>query len=592
MNPLALKSMDDLKIIADYPLSNAIPERDYFLQQERGDDLEKYYPLGYGVEKVYIAELNGKKLLMQKGKSDFYLIADVHNFGFSLVHYILHTDNRKVRLSDSLPIQQLFHYKEEFTMEASLGGLTRLNLNSQLNKGDSSTGYNAVQAGQQEQQQLMQGTGITSSAKVNNAQLKDLATAFGYVIGYISPNGPQLRMQLKKTTTKKQDSSRTESYSIVAVESKPSKATRVLAALPKGICMKGGQLASASEIQSGDFDFDADNTDLAYFCWQEKTAIAYIGVLGQKLPEYAPTHTGNKSHPTPREILTNKAEDLGYVIIVARENKKQGQSSDNKYNWYLKSTARRSLYTPTNFLPLKQFEHTSIECKTEEDVYRLNRVAFSNLDNNTAKGKLQNRLELACTNCPQLIFKRNYEFMQDGQKKEIKDAIGSSFFMVGEKMEVKSKVKNGDKEEEVVKEYPKTSLTYIPWHATNIKGVTPEAKAVTQILNKKFEQQKNGNIRPKNITIDFSETYGDNKYNKYWKPYEAFIKTITPCISIDGLKNLTAKDNKRKQFSQKAWSKDIENSFMLLTKHKDVIADHDAIVQNFSKEALIAKYSN
>lgn len=588
--------MDDLQIIAEYPLSNAIPERDYFLQQEKGDNLEKYYPLGYGADKVYLAELNGKKLLLQKGKSDFYLITDVHNFGFSLVHYILHTDNRKVRLSDSLPIQQLFHYKEEFDMATTaLERLNRMGLNARLGEGDTEVSYDAVQNGQQVQpmqQQPMQGTGITTSSKVDTTQLKELATAFGYIIGYISPNGPQLRMQLRKTTTKKQDSSKTESYSIVAVESKPSKATRVLAALPKGICMKGGQLASATEIQSGDFDFDSDNTDLAYFCWQEKTAIAYIGVLGKRLPEYAPTHTDSKSHPDPRDILMNKVDNLGYVQIVARENKKKDKTSDNLYNWYLKSTARRSLYTPKNFLPLKQFEHISIECKTEEDVYRLNEIAFGSLNNKVRDGE-NNRLDTACTHCPQLIFKRNYELMQDGQKTVVKDAICSSFFMVGEKMEVKTKVKNAEgKEEDVVREYPKASLTYIPWHATNIKGITPEAKPVTQILNKNKEITKQGSTRFKNIAIEFERTYGDNKYSKYWKPYENFIKTIAPCISVDGLKSLTAKDNNRKQFNQKPWSKDIENSFLLLTKHKDVVADHDAIVQNFSKEALIAKYGN
>ena len=345
MNPLTLKSLDDLQIITEYSLSNALPERDYFLQQEKGGDLSKLYPLGYGAESVYIASYKGKKLLMQIGKSDLYIITDVPNFGFSLVHYILHTDNKMVRLADSLPIQQLFHYKEEINM-SELGNLTKMSLGRQIGKEDNSNTYQAVQGAQQQQQtmqaQTIQGTGIASSTKATEAQVKAMAMGFGYVIGYISPSGPQIRMQLKKTTKKKQNSSiATTDYSLIATETKPAKALRVLGALPKGICMKGDQPASASDIQRGDFDFDEDNTDLAYFCWQEQTAIAYIGAIGSLLPEFAPTHTGS-AHPEPKEILTNKADTLGFVHLVARENKNATTTDGDNVKWYLKSTARRT----------------------------------------------------------------------------------------------------------------------------------------------------------------------------------------------------------------------------------------------------------
>ena len=90
--------MDDLQIIENYPVSNALSERDYFLRQSEGSNVDGFYPLGYGVDSVHIATFQGRKLLMQKGKSDLYLITDDPKYGYRLLHYILNNDNKKVRL--------------------------------------------------------------------------------------------------------------------------------------------------------------------------------------------------------------------------------------------------------------------------------------------------------------------------------------------------------------------------------------------------------------------------------------------------------------------------------------------------------------
>lgn len=597
MNPLDLKSIDDLQIIKDCPISNALSERDYFLRQSEGSNVDGFYPLGYGVDSVYIATFQGRKLLMQKGKSDLYLITDVPKFGFSLLHYILHTDNKKVRLSNSLPIQQLFYYKEEQIMN-TLSSLNKMSVTSQLNSNNNQQSYQPVQSAPQQQQpqavQPIQGTGMASATSVTKTQIASLAKACGYVIGYIAPVGPQIKMQLHKQTKKQTNSSITDTtYSIIAVESKPTKPIRILAALPKGVCMKDGRPASAEEILSCNIDYDASNTDLAYFCWQNDTAVAYIGAVGRVLPEYAPTHTNNKKHYAPGDILANKVPDMGYVEIVSRQNKSQNASSSDEYKWSLKSTIRRTLYTPNNFLPLKQLEHIPVKCNTMEDVHKINKIAFGSLKNK-GKNNEPSRLETAYIECPQVIYERNYTLTVDGKEETVR-GIGSAFFMLGEvdtfDIPTKEKDENG-KPKTITKSYGKASLAYKPWYATSVKGASPETKTVTHIVNKNFEATKSdpSKERAKNIPIEFSKTYGDGKYNKYWSPFKDFLTMIAPCISIDELKSLTTRDSKRNSMAKAAWSNDIQESFLKLTRQENVISDHEALAQKYATEQLRASF--
>lgn len=479
-----------------------------------------------------------------------------------------------------------------------LENLSKMSLEAQLGGNGTSTGFQPIPARQVQQQtmqplqpQEMQGTGMASVGNASKSQIKSLATACGYVFGYIAPLGPQLRMQLKKTTKKKTETTPAETtYSIVATEAKPTKPLRVLAALPKGICMKDGRPASPEEIFNCNIDYNGSDTDLAYFCWQNDTAVAYIGAVGNQLPEYAPTHTGDKQHYSPKDILANKVPNMGYVQIVSRQSKNLTIANGDDIKWSLKSTARRTLYTPNNFVPLKQLEHISTKCNSVEDARKLNNIAFGSLGLSTIKGSSTTRLQLAFNECPQVIYKRKYTIVEDGNE-TVEEGIGSIYFMYGETDT--GEIDTHEKDEKgnpimATKTYGKTQLSYIPWYATSAKGSSPETKTVTQIVNKDFQANKsNPNVkRPKNIYIELAKTYGDNKYNKIWNQYKPFIDLIAPCISIDELKNMKTRDNKRNNTANAAWSADIQQSFLKLTKNETVMSDHEALAQKYATDQL------
>ncbi len=583
MNPLDFKNLDDIKILSKYALNNVLPEKEYFTMQDSGKDMSDFIPLGENIDKIHIGSFQGENLIIQQGKSDIYLITDVNKFGFSMVHYILQHDNKKVTLSNSLPIKQLFTNKEVSFMNntnvGNLAGLAKLNLNSQVGSQQQES-YQATQPVAAQQPAYVAppvnqvGTGMAHSSNVSRSQIATVARAFGYVIGYITQTGPQIKMKLAKTSTKKQGSSTAEvSYSIQAVESKPSKPIRVLAALPKGICMKEGRPASADEIYSCNIDFNDKDTDLAYFSWKQHTAVAFIGAVGKALPEFAPTHNDARAHYNPKDILENKV-NMGYVEIVSRENRRRDRGNGEDYLWSLKSTARRSLFTPNNYLPLKQFQHIPIKCSNDLDAYNLNKIAFGGLDKKVPHTSVT-RLETAYSECPQTIYKREYVLTEDGKEVK-KDGIGSIYFMAGESDKV------GDTE------HPKSVLNYTPWYATAEKGKTAETKPVTRIVNKVEKASKSDptKVSLRNVYITFAADYGVGAHKGEWKQYESFIRYIEPCISVDEIKALTSKDSSRGVIGGQQWSTDIQNSFLKLAKSSEVMSDHEAVAQKYSRDQL------
>lgn len=65
---------------------------------------------------------------------------------------------------------------------------------------------------------------------------------------------------------------------------------------------------------------------------------------------------------------------------------------------------------------------------------------------------------------------------------------------------------------------------------------------------------------------------------------------IAPCVSIDELKSLTTRDSKRNSMAKAAWSQDIQESFLKLTRQENVISDHEALAQKYATEQLRASF--
>lgn len=566
MNPLNLKSFNEIQILGEVTDLTLIPEEEFFALQKNDIYKENSIPLGSNAQVVFYGKLFGQNAIIEQGNQDLYIITNVENFGMALLHYILDNVNLEIELSNTLPLKKIFNiHKEVLSMAGSLREM--------INQGKAGAPPQGTNNGQQfdyynEQTQQETGGGIVQKKAVDLTKLTYFTRRYGYVLGYVCNVGPAISMTLKKTKVKNKTTNQEDiNYNVVATQSKPSKVIRVLTAIPKGSCFKNGMPATPDDIYNGDIDFNEDDKDLIYFSWKPETAIAYIGALGKALPEYGPTH-GARDHYKAEDILDNKP-DVGFVEIVTRQNKRKDRKQGEDLIWSLKSTKRRTLFTPGNFIPLKIVKHIPTKCATAADAMNINKIAFSHWTKRVANSN-ESRLELALNHTSSLIFKREYVIGEGKDAKKV-EGIGSVYFMESDT------IKLGDSE------VPRVQPSYIPWYTITKRGETPVTSPVTMIANKiESTSKEKKTVRYVNdyLTIESVTESG-------YKEYKPFLNYVERCMTIDELKAL-AKERKRAVPGGGSWDPNTKTSYQSFIHKSAVANDVEAIVHRYSKNQVLA----
>ena len=558
MKPLELKSLTQVQIFDEVEGYDLVDEDEFFALQKSSIYKENTLPLGKFATSANYAKVGEEMVILERGKRDIYIIADVENFGMSMLHYISNNVSLAVELVSSLPLRKLFYItKEVLRMANENNGTLRAML---LNNGGA-----PVPPAAPEMEQYAPGTGITQKAPVDQAKLQYFARKYGHVLGYIVNQGPQISMTLKKIKEKDKD----DRYEIRATQSKPSKALSVLFALPKGCCMKNGALARPLEIENGDFDYDESNTELLYNFLPPQAAAAYIGALGKALPEYGPTH-GAKEHYDAKDILNN-APGVGFVETIARQNKKKNRAQGEDFIWTLKSTERRTLFCEHNFIPLKQAKHISVQCKTAADAMNVNTIAFGYWTKK-APNSNDTRLDLAMSHVSSQIFTRQYE-IKDGDKVKTVDGIGSVYFAEKATIALADGV-----------EVPRTPISYTPWNAVAKRG---EKATVTEPLKEiVFKKEVTSEKSKKTRYVNDYLTVADSLNAPEFKPYHTFLKYVELCMTQDELKGML-KTSSRKAPGGGAWEPNVKASYNRLLADGKVNQDIDEMIHRYSRNQIL-----
>ena len=344
------------------------------------------------------------------------------------------------------------------------------------------------------------------STGVSLTAITATARQFGYVAGYVVPNAPRTAITPRKT--------KDGSYTLTPTETKPGKPKYVLMALPSQCVRKNHGMATISDIQSGQVDFNAyPQGELTKYAFPYYTAISYIDALGGRLPEYAPTTVpGQHKHWTPSEIV-NGGSNVNFVYTKSSTSHKKGSIAATM-NFHLKSTsARGSLYTPSNIFPLAVYDHVKVGCRNEKEAWNSNKHAFGYLRyNKGAKNKDISRLQELLTELPSMLWLRQYEV--DGQK--IDDGICSVFFLP-------PNVTKNDQDVNVKHLQP----TYVPWHV-NRRGadVTDAFQPLTSVVKRDVVVKPNSEGKDVSRAPVVRTSYEANPNHPGFRPYEDFRKLI------------------------------------------------------------------
>lgn len=568
MKPLDIKSMEQFEILGE---AHDIPTMDadeYFALQKQGIYKEDVIPLGKNTYEILYGKIDGEEVLIERGNTDVYIIGEAENFGIAMLHYVYNNVSLEMVPESTLPLRKIFntHIRRLCQMSNSnASSLRAMMLDAQPNTAGT------VAAAQQTppMEEPGYGSGITPKKAVDMKRLAYFTRKYGYVLGYICNVSPAITMSFKKLKVNDNPTgTNTDRYDIIAKQSKPSKIVRVLVAIPRGCCMKNNNLASPEAIYTGDIDFDDTATDLVYLRWQPETAISYIGALGKALPEYGPTH-GEKEHFSPEDILNNNPK-VGFVEIVTRRNKRKDRTQGDDFIWSLKSSKRRCLFTPGNYIPLKLVNHVSTACRTADEAYQINKTAFSHWSKKAAHSN-DSKLDLALSHTSSLIFMRQYE-LQDGEGTKTVDGIGSVYFMESDSIKLSDGV-----------EVPRMPLSYVPWYSIARRGEkAPATSPVTMIAAKKeviSEKSKKTRFVNDYTTIESVDTAA-------YKEYRDFLREVERCMTIDELKSLV-KERKRSTPGSTVWDANIRTSYTSLIRKDSVMEDVEAIMNRYSRDQVL-----
>lgn len=420
IEPLNLKNISQILFQEDIDSKYAVEEKHFFALDSVAANSPGTFPICPNANKICRAKLGGDNIIVSMSNEKLYLIGEVLNFGFGLCRYIFDSTKGHLRLFSDFPFKKIISFKEDFSMGLDLS--TVLQNAGTYNQYANSDGGTAPENSTPNQAPTAENAAPTSGG-VQSYQNKQLmiksaqmfAQGHGYVTGYIVKTGPIKTLRYKK----KPDSTKSpqKSAEFLPVETRPSTPVAVAMSLPKGILFKeDGSLAGPTDFINGNFAFDQHGTELVHFVNKVDTAISIIGAIGDRIPEYAPTHTAKGGqHPSASGIISGK-ESVSYVTL-----KTVHRNDTTKFS-LATTEKKRGLFTTKNFFPLKLARHVSTTFKdnaTMDEIIAFNKMVLSPFtyvkDSNTTD---EMKILTIQRECPNLLYK-HVILSKDAEGKEV-----------------------------------------------------------------------------------------------------------------------------------------------------------------------------
>lgn len=540
-----------------------IPEEQFFKMQSEGRDTGNYLPLPLGVTRWNDALYMDKDVLFAEADGHLYVIADDDKQGLALFHYMYANENDSVyRYSNNLPCRSIKIRKDKIFMNA-LAEMARNAGNARGMVG--MPGMNPMDLNPNAG--FVAGDGISNGA-ANIKNITNTALVRGFVFGYIMKNAPAITIQMGKE--KQKDGK--ETRALRAKQSKPSGLLEVLMAIPSQCILRAGNIADVETIKNGLVDYKTTPEDeMTYLSVDENGAVGYVTAFGGKLPEYRPNVVeGESTQWSAAEILSN-SPDVSFVTLKGTENRKRKNSSDDRYNWHLKTTSpRRCLYTPNNIMCLRALEHVNVPangiCKNADQADMLNECAFGGwrYRDERVKGVLTGHKVLQANILAKndQIWSKVYQLTDaQGQPYTKEDGIGSIYFM-------ENAVEKTDGGTEVKAEAPK----YVPWYAT---GSNKKMENVPAIVKRVKTTTKDGKSeRMANCPVTWKDVQeGKKEGANMFAPYNKFVAEIL-----------------KKGFVTEEYLKSLNGKSQRSTKKGDELtADQKASLSNFLRSEAVTK---
>lgn len=523
--------------------------------QHSGVQTGDVLPLPEGMQGWNNAAVYGEDVLAGTSGNDLFIIAEDTKVGLALFHYVYSTENGNgYRFAYTLPYRTIQTERRQDNMSNpnSLGEFARQAAGGRLN--NMSLGGPAPEMG-------AMNDGLATTVDVRRLQREALAKS--YVFGYVMGAAPATTLGMSKKKDK--DS---ETYSIVAKESKPSRCLAVLMALPKRCVSKAGNMASPSDIMGGMVDFNSSGDEMWYQAFPVNAAISYISALGGKLPEYAPNVSDARNQWSPEDILSGKP-DVTFVRVHATENKNRTGKTQERFRFSLKTTSpRRSLYTQGNHVCLRALEHMQLKCTTEQEAYNLNEAAFGAWRYRKPKTETKDVLSKAIAECPGQIWRKQYEL-----NGETVEGIGSAFFMVA-----------AEEKNEAGESIMKHQLSYFPWWQTGaLRPTTPSR--VEQIVKRTLRPAE-GEKKERMVTSPV--LWKDNKNHPMFRGYSKFVDELLSrgYLREDKLTSMGGRAGKTRRQAQ-GLSADQMTSLKQFLRNEGVEAEIQAVQDEAADRAVL-----
>lgn len=541
-----------------------LPENDYFQKQQSGEDVSHILPLPEHMEQWHIGRFDTGDVLFGVANDQLFVIANSTKFGFALFTFTSRSDlGQGVYRPDNLrAVKQLTKFEEEKQM--SIADLVN-NAQQYPQVNPMSFQPSMNQAYQPSVQPSVQpNQGITDNQM--RRRLINEAMTRAYVYGYVMRSAPGISM---KTVTRVRKAGK--EYEIKAVESRPSGMQLVLMALPTRCVFRGGSLVTASEVLAGRVDFEDERLkgSMTYEAFDPNAAIAYIGALGNKIPEYGPNVSDVKTQWSAQDILNGKPE----VSFVTATPVKSSKSSKVKFT--LRSS-RGCLFTQKNIMCLKAAEHISTDVKSDKDAYDVNMAAFGRWDCNKLRNQNITQFRAAAEHCPSTIWETTYTLSdENGNEREVK-GYGSVFFMNG------STGKADDTGENVVK----TSPTFYPWYISNAEKKDMAPIPVERIIKRVPKTTADG--KP-TVAAEYV-LWKDNPKHPMFKPYASFADSIVNNHYVNN-ERLTSLGSRASAKEKKAYvlSDTALADFKSWLENEDVMSEVTAAMDRSAAQLTLAE---
>ena len=505
-----------------------------------------YTPIPRGATSWYHSTLYGNDVLATVANDRIFLLADTTNFGYSYHCYIYNQEEQVYDVAHDHRPRSIYKRKGDVNMNTipnmpNIGGMARMDFNGANIPTAPAQAMNAVNADASGSNE-----GIDSRKEAIRRNIVATAVTHGYIAGYVVANAPKVEIAAPSSKTKATTAPR-----LFFRETKPSRILSVMMSLPKKCVMQNGSLATPDSINDCKVDYDAfadgDNLNIAA---TEKMALAYLAVLGDRLPEYRPTteqggpKSKNVTQWTPNEIYGGAA-----TYVKAHYTLK-----DNVPRASLKTTSKRgALFTEHNVCCLSATKHHTFDMSklTDDQVKQLNDSCFFYKRHNANVAQKPDGLSNWMASYSEQIWDTTYKVVNaDNSETEVK-GIGSIFF------------NKTDKEGKPIAQH---EYTYLPWYMTGYRAEKATRLPVTRLVARTMQTSKSSNTE--RLVVTKIKLSPDTMNDAEFAPYAAFLNMITGNNGFLSLQSLFALNTRSSSSSSNS------NTELSASKRKELLQSY------------------